>query len=93
MNPTNEMPTKATTTTTIHESEQLPFLIVEETTTKDEESNTNFKIAVGGNIMSDKAFATKEEAEEYIASRPWDLIINLMGLTYQIMNEHEKPQS
>ena len=87
------MPTKATTTTTIHESNQMPFSIVEFTTTKDEESNTHFEVAVNNQIMSDKAFATKEEAEEYIASRPWDLIINLMGLTFQIMQDNEKSQS
>ena len=87
--PTNEMPIKATTSTTIHQSKQFPFVIVEFTTTKDEESSTHYEIAVGNLIMSDKAFTTKEMAEEYIASKPWDLIINLIGLTYQTMNENE----
>lgn len=93
MNPTNEMPTKATTTTTIHESKQFPFIIIETNTTKNEESNTYYKIAVSNNILSDKAFETLKKAEEYITSRPWDLIINLIGLTYQMMKENEKSQS
>lgn len=89
MKPTNEMPTKATTTTTVHQSKTFPFVIVEQTTTQDEESTTKFSIAVNNQIVSEKTFSTIEQAEKYIKSRPWDLIINLMGLTIKIMKENE----
>ena len=89
MTPTNEMPTKATTTTTVHQSKIFPFVIVEQTTTQDEETKTTFAVAVNNQILSEKTFSTLEQTEKYIKSRPWDLNINLIGLTYQIMSKNE----
>lgn len=89
MKPTNEMPTKATTTTTVHQSKTFPFLVVEQNTTQNEETTTTFAVGVQNQIVSEKTFSTLEQAEKYIKSRPWDLIVNLMGLTYQIMKENE----
>lgn len=86
---TNEMPTKATTSTTIHESKHFPFIVVETTTTEKETTKTKFSIAIQNHIISEKTFDSLEKAEKYIGSRPWELIINLIGLTCQMMQNNE----
>lgn len=93
MSKTNEMPTKATTTTTIHESKQFPFVIIEITETKDEKEKKKFHIGLAGAIVSAKEFSKIESAEKYIASRPWELILGIVGRTYEIMQENEKSKS
>lgn len=90
MSKTNEMPTKATTTTTIHESKQFPFVIVEKTTTQEEHEEKTYFIGLAGQIISENQFDSKDDAEDYIASRPWDLIINLVGTTIKLMQNENK---
>ena len=86
---TNEMPTKATTATKIHNSKHFPFIVVETEKTENETTETKFRIAINNQIISEKTFDSLAEAEKYIGSRPWELIINLIGLTYQIMHNNE----
>ncbi|AXH74378.1 MAG: hypothetical protein [Microviridae sp.] len=52
----------------VHESRTEPFRIVE----KDEE----FTILMGENIISTKRFESLENAESYIESKPYDIILN-----------------
>lgn len=87
------MPTKATTTTTIHESKQFPFLIIEQTEVKNDKEKKQYRIGLAGAIISEKVFTKNETAEKYIASRPWELILGIVGRTFEIMQENEKSKS
>ena len=89
----NEMPTKATTTTSTHESKQFPFVIIEQTETKNEKEKKKFYIGLAGAIISEKVFSKIESAEKYIESRPWELILGIVGRTFEIMQENEKSKS
>lgn len=87
----SEMPTKGTTTTTIHESKNFPFQIVEVTITEDHKKEQKFfQIGVAGQIMSKTKFSTLENAESYVSKRPWELITNLICLTVQNAIEYER---
>lgn len=93
--PKKEMPTKATTTTTIHESKHYPFQIIEIVTTDNEDKQLSkiYKVGAMGAFMSEKTFTRKCDAEKYISSRPWELITNIMCLTIQNAISYEKSQS
>lgn len=84
-----------TQTTTIHESKHFPFQIVEVTTINDKTQKENkiFMIGAMGEIMCKTKFTKIENAEKYIASRPWELITNLMCITIKNAIEYEKSQS
>lgn len=86
-----------TETTTIHESNVQPFQIIEQKVIdNDKEQPTEenrFRIGACGQYMSDKVFENKEEAESYIDSKPWELIINLNYLTIKLYNEYEESKS
>lgn len=93
MQKTNAMPTKAETTTSVLESKHFPFVVIEQTTIKNDKENKTFLIGLAGSIVSEKKFKSLESAEKYIASKPWELIINLVGTTIKLMKENEKSQS
>lgn len=93
MQKTNAMPTKGETMTSVHESKHFPFVVIEQTTIKNEKETKTFRIGLAGSIISEKTFKSLETAEKYIASKPWDLIINLVGTTIELMKENEKSQS
>lgn len=79
-----------TETTTIHESKYFPFNIVERSTQKGDETEQEFLIVVSNAIMTELEFKDFQSAEDYIAARPWDLIINLLGYTIEKRLEYEK---
>ncbi len=87
------LPTEETTTTTIHESKHFPFQIVEITTTKRKKEIKQFRIGMLGEFVSAEVFLKKETAEKYISSRPWELITNLVCLTFKNAFEYEKSKS
>lgn len=89
----NSLPTEETTTTTIHESKHFPFQIVEITTTKGKKEIKQFRIGMLGELVSAKVFLKKETAEKYISTRPWELITNLVCLTFKNAFEYEKSKS
>lgn len=93
MQKTNAMPTKAETMTSVHESKQFPFVIVEQTTINENNEETKFRIGLAGQIVSEEIFTTLEDAENYISNKSWELIINLIGTTIQIMKENEEFKS
>lgn len=74
-----------TTKTTVGEVK-----VTESNVTKCEEifdivkNQSNYFIGVAGKLVSTKSFATKEEAEAYINSKPWELIINVSCLMYDL---------
>lgn len=86
-----------TQTTTIHESKHFPFQIVEVTTTNNDEQNPNetkeFYIGMAGEFVSKKTFKELAYAERYIGTRPWELITNLVCLTFKNAFEYEKSKS
>lgn len=83
--PSKEMPSKGNESITIIESATAPFRIVEKTT-KDEHE---FKIAIGDKIASIETFKTLNDAEEYIESKPWELLINLIFITNEMIKNYE----
>lgn len=53
------------------------------------ENKGSFIIAVANKIVTNNNFATLEEAKTYIDSKPWELIINVTCLIYD-MGQKEK---
>ena len=92
---TNATKATETQTTTIHESKHFPFQIVEVTTINDKTQKENkvFLIGAMGEIMCKTKFSKIENAEKFIASRPWELITNLVCLTIKNAISYEKSQS
>lgn len=86
---------KKTESTTVHNSKVKPFQIVQVTTTNEEtqEETSKFMIGACGQFVSEKEFKSLENAEKYIATRPWELIINLNYITIKLIQEHEESKS
>lgn len=60
-----------------YENEELyPFAILEETTSKDIEETT-YKVVLGNKFCDEKVFDNLKECENYIASKPYSLMIAL----------------
>lgn len=68
-------------TTKVHQYLQV-FTIVER--------NGNFNIAVGNKIITKKTFISIEDAENYIDSKPWELIVNATCCIYDLSKEINK---
>ena len=53
-----------------------------------------WRIGMAGRWMTKELFATPEDAEKYIQSKPWELIMNLAGVVaeylYTVKNNPEK---
>lgn len=65
------------------QSKNEPFLIVKQ--------GKKYQIAVGNNLVSHKTFDEIEQAEMYISTKPYELIINTcLCMFYQIQKENEK---
>ena len=79
----------------MYNSKVEPFQIVQVTTTNEEtmKETTKFMIGACGQFVSKKEFKTLENAEKYIATRPWELIINLNYITIKLIQEHEESKS
>lgn len=72
------------TKTTIHPiNEELVVVEVAE---------NKFLIGAFGMIVSSKEFETLQDAEDYINSKPWELIINLSTLAFKKLQEYETEQ-
>lgn len=68
-------------TSKVHEFEKI-FTIVER--------NGNFNIAVGNKIVSKLTFVSLEETQDYINSKPWELIVNAVCCIYDLAKEMKK---
>lgn len=51
-----------------------------------------FRIALGNEIVADKVFKTKQEAQEHIDKKGWELIINVMCVVSKKVHEHLKQE-
>ena len=54
--------------------------------------NDKIRIVCGQNVVSTKEFAHVEEAEEYIASKPYELILNAAVLLFKFTQEQPKEE-
>ena len=85
------------TKTTIHSYEQgedcFPFAILEQTEIINEEGETSqtFEPILGNNRLGTQ-FIMKEMAEDYIKSKPYELILALIIHTLEMKEKFEKEQ-
>ena len=92
MNQTNEVKT------TIHTYEQgepcFPFAILEVTETNNDDGITTqtFEPVLGNNRLCERQFKTKQMAEDYIESKPYELILGLIIHTLEMKEKFEKEQ-
>ena len=77
MNPQEEK----TITTTVEQSNTFPFVFVK--------TNNKYQIAAGNCIVSEKTFKSKKTAQEYLDSKPWEIIVNFICQTISIIQENE----
>lgn len=57
------------------------------------ENENKFYVLVQNYVVSEKTFDKLKDAERYIKSKPWELIINVTSLTQKLVQQHEKSQS
>lgn len=68
-----------TTSNNLHEKTwYLPFRVLEQTTIKDEKTTKKYIITLGQSIISPKEFKTKIGAELYLATKPYELMVNMI---------------
>lgn len=69
---------------------QFPFAVLETTYLEDEKEVTDFEIILADSLASNKKFVSLMEAESYIASKPYDLIVTLIYQSLKQMYEYEQ---
>lgn len=47
-------------------------------------------ICVGNHIVSSVKFKTLKDAKDYTERKPWELLVNVICLTFQKMKDYEK---
>lgn len=57
-----------------HDIENTPFSIITEV------NSQKHRIAIGNNLMCEKAFDSMNEATMYVNEKPWELILNTTAL-------------
>ena len=55
-------------------------------------AKNTFIIICGDARMTNKEFKTKADAEQYIGTKPYELLINLMFYTMQKIMQHKKEE-
>lgn len=70
---------------TFKQSKHTKFLTIVEM------PNKKFIIVFGKYKVSNKDFEKVEEAEKYIGTKPWDLIINIMNVIAEYEKENQNP--
>lgn len=56
------------------------------------ENENKFYVLVQNYVVSEKTFDKLKDAERYINSKPWELIINVTSLTQKLIKQNEKSQ-
>lgn len=69
-----------------HEVKDTPFTIVEHT----DEKGTTCHIAVGNQFVSNEQFETVEQANKYIAKKPYELIFATCIVIFNKLNEKQQ---
>lgn len=57
------------------------------------EKEEKFFVLVRNYVVSAKEFDTLKQAQNYIKSKPWELIINVSCLMQKLIKDNEKAQS
>ena len=52
--------------------------------------NNSVMIAVADKIVSRHTFKTEETAQAYIDSKPWELLVNVACVCFDLMNKQEE---
>lgn len=52
----------------------------------------NFRIALGNEIVVEKEFRTKQEAQEHIYKKGWEMLINVFCVVSKKVYEHLKQE-
>lgn len=52
-----------------------------------------WKIAIAGKLVSRREFDSREEAREYIQSKPWELIFNATCIMYENIQAFKQQQN
>ena len=76
---------KSETYPRVHKDKESIFSIVQM-------EKENFRIALGNQIVEDKVFKTKQEAQKHIDQKSWDLMINVFCVVSLKMYELQKEE-
>ena len=69
----------------VHKDKENIFAIVQM-------EKNNFRIALGNEIVVDKVFKTKQEAQEHIDKKGWEMLINVFCVVSKKVYEHLKQE-
>lgn len=69
----------------VHKDKENIFAIVEM-------KKNNFRIALGNEIVVDKVFRTKQEAQEHIDKKYWEMLLNVSCVVMKKVYEQLKQQ-
>lgn len=69
----------------VHKDKENIFAIVQM-------EKNNFRIALGNEIVVEKEFRTKKEAQEHIDNKGWELMINVFCVVSKKIYEHLKQE-
>ena len=69
----------------VHKDKENIFTIVQM-------EKDNFRIALGNEIVVDKVFKTKQEAQEHIDKKGWEMMINVFCVVSKKVYEHLKQE-
>ena len=62
--------------------EQIPFRIVL--------SDECYKIVLGNQIMTSRTFETTKDAEDYLNTKPWEIIMTMCAITCGLIKQQTK---
>lgn len=69
----------------VHKDKENIFAIVQM-------EKDNFRIALGNEIVVEKEFRTKQEAQEHIDKKGWEMLINVFCVVSKKVYEHLKQE-
>ena len=76
---------KSETYPRVHKDKENLFTIVEM-------EKNNFRIALGNEIVVEKVFKTKQEAQEHIDKKGWEMMVNVICVVGKKVYEHLKQE-
>lgn len=76
---------KSETYPRVHKDKENIFAIVQM-------EKNNFRIALGNEIVVDKSFRTKQEAQQHIDNKGWEMMINVFCVVSKKVYEHLKQE-
>lgn len=74
--------------TQIHEVNGTPFNVIEVNNADKHEEVTTCRIVIGNQVISEREFASVEDARAFIAEKPWELIFSLSAYISNYVGKH-----